>query len=366
MKFVGLRICRAGHAPELFVKAEEILESGRRQSLGLLLDLHPFLCFHSLVEPFGPAPPRHGPPRVLVDDDDLTLLDDIVHVPAIDEARPQRRMNVMQEAKVLRSVEAVLRRQEPSGLHGLLKLFVPFFEKLDLTILLVDGEVPGLLRFRLLPRPRRPGREGSHELIDLTIEGRGILRGPRNNQGGASLVDENGVDFIDDGEEAIPLDLILRREGHVVPEIVKAELVVCAVGDIGEIGGALLRALLPRAHYPHGQAECLVHRRHPRGIPLRQVIVNGHNVHASPREGIEVDGQGGDEGFPLPGAHLGNAPLVKGHAPHELHVEMAKAKGPTGCLSGGSKGLGEDGLQAFSRREPILEPGRFGPQRRVV
>ena len=57
MKFVGLRICRAGHAPELFVKAEEILESGRRQSLGLLLDLHPFLCFHSLVEPFDQRRP---------------------------------------------------------------------------------------------------------------------------------------------------------------------------------------------------------------------------------------------------------------------------------------------------------------------
>ena len=142
MKFVGLRICRAGHAPELFVKAEEILESGRCQSLGLLLDLHPFLCFHSLVEPFGPAPPRHGPPRVLVDDDDLTLLDDIVHVPAIDEARPQRRMDVMQEAKVLRRVEAVPGGRSPAVFMAS-SSFVPFFEKLDLTILLVDGEVPG-------------------------------------------------------------------------------------------------------------------------------------------------------------------------------------------------------------------------------
>ena len=59
-------------------------------------------------------------------------------------------MDVMQEAKVLRRVEAVLRRQEPSGLHGLLELFVPFLSEPDLTILLVDGLDPGLLRLRLL------------------------------------------------------------------------------------------------------------------------------------------------------------------------------------------------------------------------
>ena len=342
VKFVGLRIRRASHTPELFVEAEEILEGGGGQGLGLLLDLHPFLRFHGLVEPLGPAPPRHGPPGVLVNDDDLPLLDDVVHVPAINKARPERCVHVMQEAQVLGGVEAVLRRQEAGGLHGLLELFVPFFEELDLTILLVDGEVPGLLRFRLLPSPGRPRRERPHELINLAIKRRGIFCGPGNNQGGASLVDEDRVHLIDNSEVAIPLDLVLRGESHVVPEVIKAKLVVRAVGDVGEVGRALLRAILPGSHHPHGEPERLVHRRHPGGVPLGQVVVNGDHVHAAPRKRIQIDRQGSNEGFPLPGAHLGNAPLVEGHAPHELHVKMAKAEGSAGRLSGGGKGLGEN------------------------
>src|SRR5437762_1395080 len=78
--FVALGVRGARHARQLVVHAEVVLESDRRQGLVLALDLHAFLRFDRLVEPVRPAPARHEPPRELVHDDDLAVLDHVLHV----------------------------------------------------------------------------------------------------------------------------------------------------------------------------------------------------------------------------------------------------------------------------------------------
>jgi hypothetical protein len=64
-----------------------------------------------------------------------------------------------------------------------------------------------------------------------------------DDQRGAGLVDEDGVDLVDDGEVVSALDHLLLVDGHVVAEVVEAHLVVGAVGDVGGVG---LAALLGR------------------------------------------------------------------------------------------------------------------------
>ncbi len=58
--------------------------------------------------------------------------------------------------------------------------------------------------------------------------------------GGAGFVDEDGVHFVDDAVIVAALDLVLELELHVVAEVIEAELVISAVGDVGGVGVASL------------------------------------------------------------------------------------------------------------------------------
>ena len=70
----------AGHARELLVHPEVVLEGDGREGLVLPLDLDLLLGLHGLVEAVGPAPSRHQASRELVDDHDLAVVHHVVHV----------------------------------------------------------------------------------------------------------------------------------------------------------------------------------------------------------------------------------------------------------------------------------------------
>ena len=70
----------AGHAGELLIEPEIILDRDRRERLRLAIDLHAFLRFHRLVQAIAPAAARHFAAGVFVDNDDLVFLDDVLHV----------------------------------------------------------------------------------------------------------------------------------------------------------------------------------------------------------------------------------------------------------------------------------------------
>jgi hypothetical protein len=57
VELVGLGLRRAGHAGELLVKPEIILDRDRRQRLRLAVDLHALLRLDRLVQAVAPAAP---------------------------------------------------------------------------------------------------------------------------------------------------------------------------------------------------------------------------------------------------------------------------------------------------------------------
>ena len=79
-EFLRFRLRRAGHAGELVVHAEIVLEGDLRQRLVFRLDLDPFLGFQRLVLAFRIAAARHHAAGELVDDDDFVVADDVVLV----------------------------------------------------------------------------------------------------------------------------------------------------------------------------------------------------------------------------------------------------------------------------------------------
>ena len=71
---------RTGHAGELVVHAEVVLQGDRRVGDRLLLDLDAFLGLDRLVQAVRPAPAEHQAAGEVVDDDHLAVLDDVVAV----------------------------------------------------------------------------------------------------------------------------------------------------------------------------------------------------------------------------------------------------------------------------------------------
>ena len=152
-----------------------------------------------------------------------------------------------------------------------------------------------------------------------------------------------------------PLDQLLGIDGHVVPQVVKAELVVGAVGDVGGVG-----VLLGLSHHPvddqaHGEAHEAVHLAHPLRVALGQVVVDGDDVHALAGQGVQVGGQGGHQGLALAGLHLGDAALVQDDAADDLHRVGTHAQHPPVGLPAGGEGLGQDVVQGLSILEALFE-----------
>ena len=106
LELEGLGVRGAGHAGELAVHPEVVLERDRRERLVLALDRHAFLRLDRLMQAVGPAASGHQPAGELVDDDDLAVLHDVVLVAVEQRMRAQRRVQVVHQRDVVRVVQA--------------------------------------------------------------------------------------------------------------------------------------------------------------------------------------------------------------------------------------------------------------------
>ena len=147
--------------------------------------------------------------------------------------RTQRGVQVMHQPDVRRVVETLAFAQQAGLEHQLLDVFVTGLGEVRLLLLLVDRVVAGAVFGLLLLETR-------HQLVDLEVQ-LGVLFGRTgNDQRRARFVDEDRVDFVDDGECQLALHAVFEAEREVVAQVVEAEFVVGAVGDVAGVGGALL------------------------------------------------------------------------------------------------------------------------------
>ena len=380
LELVGLGVGRARHARQLLVLAEVVLEGDGGERLVLALHRHPLLGLDRLVQALGPAPPGHGAARELVDDHHLAVAHDVVHVALVERVRAQRRVEVVQELDVARVVEALALGQEPRLGQQLLDLLVAGLGEVDLLELLVDGVVA--LALLALGAP-----EARDDLVDAHVELGIVLGRTGDDERRARLVDEDGVHLVDDGVVQPALDLLLEGVGHVVAQVVEAELVVGAVGDVGGIGlaarhgpkrpealvlGAVLRVVEvgcavgaepPRGvDHAHAEAEGAVDRSHPARVAPGQVVVDRDDVHALAGQGVEIGRERRHQGLALAGAHLGDLAVVQHHAADELHVEVAHAEGAARRLAHHGEGLGQELVEGLAFLEPLAELAGLGPQ----
>ncbi len=194
----------------------------------------------------------------------------------------------------------------------------------DALVLFVDGEVAGIdLDARFRAGQLLAAGEFGNEAVDLVILVGGLLAGAADDQRGAGFVDQDGVNLVDDGVVVAALHAIVEIELHVVAQIVEAELVVGAVGDVGGIGRPALLVVQVVHDNADGEPQEGVELAHPLGVALGQIVVDGHDMHAAPGERVEIDRESRHQGLAFAGLHFGDLALVQHHAADQLHVEVA-------------------------------------------
>ena len=161
----------------------------------------------------------------------------------------------------------------------------------------------------------------------------------------------------------IGLHPVLGAEGHVVAQIIEAELVVGPVDHVGPVGGLLLLGRHVRHHHSGGHADIRVDMAHPLGVAPSQVIVDRDNMNAAPGQGIEIRRQRRHQGLALAGAHLGDMAFVQGDGADELNVEVAHLQSPPAGLADQGEGLGDQRLQGLTAGVPAAELFGLGLER---
>ena len=348
-ELLGLGHGRAGHAGELRVEPEVVLEGDRGQGLVLVLDNRLLFGLQRLVQAIRVAPPFHHPAGELVDDDDLVVLDDVVRVALEQLVGAQCLVDVVHQAHVVDVVERA--RVEHAGLaQQLLDPLGAGLGQRDGALLLVLLEV-------LLVQPR-------DQRVGLDVKLGGILRRPRDDQRRAGLVDQDRVHLVDDRVVELALDHLLQARLHVVAQVVEAEFVVGAVGDVAGIGRAALVLGEVVDDAADGETEELVDRAHPGGVAFRQVVVDRDHVNALAGQGVQVDRQRRHQGLALAGLHLRDHAAVQHDAADQLNIEMALTEGPLGRLTHRREGFDQDVVEGFAVLQAL--PEGLGPRLQLL
>jgi len=146
---------------------------------------------------------------------------------------------------------------------------------------------------------------------------------------------------------------------HVVPQVIKAEFVVCSVSNIATIGLFTVRIIHVVNNGPDRKTEKPIDRPHPLSIPFRKVVVDCYDMHAKAGESIQVDGERGDKGFSFTCCHFGNFPFMENYATNELCIEVPHADCPSRSFSGDGEGFRQKSVKIFSLFKPFFEMGCF-------
>ena len=141
-----------------------------------------------------------------------------------------------------------------------------------------------------------------------------------------------------------------EAERHVVAQIVEAELVVGAIGDVGLVGPAAISRVHLRQDGADIHAEEVVDTPHPLRVTFGQIVVD-RTANAPPGQRVEIRRHGRNQRLALAGLHLSDVAKVERGAAHHLDIEVPLVEDLGGLLAYGREGLRQRLERlAFSKR----------------
>ena len=114
--------------------------------------------------------------------------------------------------------------------------------------------------------------------VRLQIQVGRLLHTAGNDQRRPRLIDENGVNLIDQRKVQTAQNTVLRIRDHVVTQIIEAELRIGCIGNIAVIGGTLLGGAHLARIVSDTQTEKLMNASHPFRVTLRKIFVDGDDM----------------------------------------------------------------------------------------
>src|SRR5579883_3316814 len=120
-------------------------------------------------------------------------------------------------------------------------------------------------------------RQIRDDLVDRDVEIGTVVRWPRNDQRRARLVDKDGIDLINDRIMMAALNHLGELVLHIVAQIVEAELIIGAIGDVGGIGAAAFVVIKAVDDDSGREAKKPVDAANPFGVAAGEVIVDGND-----------------------------------------------------------------------------------------
>src|ERR1039458_4326857 len=358
---------RAGHAGQLLVHSEIVLEGDGGDGLVFALDLDALLGFHGLVQTIAPAAAGHQPAGEFVHDDDFVLAGVVValdHVVAVAQVKGMRLDGLLDMVLPLDGGDVV----DVGQAQQLCSLVEAFFGEGCAAVLLVDRVVAGgVFLAGFLSFDFFAAHEPGHDAIYLEILVGGFLARTGNDERRAGFIDQDGVDLVDDGVVKVALDAVFQAELHVVAQIIETELVVGTVGNVGVVA-VLAFAVVEVVHDDADpEAKGAVDLAHPIGVAVGQVIVNRDNVDALAFKRVQVSGQGGDQRLTFAGLHFGDLGLVQHNSADQLYVEVAHVEEPAAGFADHSEGFDEQVVEGRALGQFSLEldglGGEVGPRK---
>lgn len=341
-EFLFLGLGGTGHAGQLVIETEEVLVSDCGKCHRFWLDGDMFLRLNGLLETVGIFSSFHDTAGETVDQQDFVVLDHVFGIPLHDVVGLEGLLDSVSEVCPLGIEEVV----DGEG----------FLDELDTMI----GQGAGLL-FDV---------DGIISVFSQSLDGSVCrdIRGGRdagtagNDKRSTGFVDEDGVGLVDDGVMETPEDAILDRLGHVVSQIVEAELGVGGVGDVAFEGILFFFGVLFPEVDADGQTEEAVDVAHPLCVSFGEIFVDGDDMDAFSFQGVEINGHGGSQGFSFAGFHLGDVALVEDGGTEDLDRIGELMEDSLGGFPCGGESLRKDVVDRLSVLKSLFENRSEGLQ----
>ena len=339
-----------GHTGKLAVQTEIILEGNGCQCFGFLLNIHPFFGFDGLMETLGIASTGHHTTRKGIHDDNLTVLDHVVLV-AVHRTTGSDGLIDMVIQNGIFGIGKVFHGKEAFSLgntvFGKGSTFGFFIHDVIRIQILIENLVIGFLDLMKL--------HGADQIIGTGIKLGGGLPFTGNDQRGTCFINQDTIHLVHDGKGLAALHHIFLIKDHIVAQVVKAQLVIGGIGNIGKIGAGLFFFRHIPQNQPNGKTKEIVDLSHPFRISLGKILVYRNDMNAFARQCVKVGRQGRHQGFTLTGLHFRNAALMKDYTADQLNAVMTGTQHTIARFSDNGKGFGQNIIQRLAVCQTFLK-----------
>ena len=312
-------------------------------------------CFDCLMKSVRITASWHDTSGKLINDQDLVILNYVVLILVHQVVCTECEDDIVLDLQVLRICQVL-------DIEEFLNLLDTLLGKVDDLVLLIDNEITGLDNFFSHDSCHLGHFMAGFTTLKLLCQdiayfvkfgGFAALSG--NDKRGSCLVDQDGVDLIDDTVVKISLYKLLFVDDHIVTKVIKSKFIVCYISNVASVCCTALFRFHVVEDNAYGQSEEFMDFTHPLSISFCQVVVDSYDMDTLAFEGIQVCRKGRHEGLTFTSLHLCDTSLMENDTTDDLYTVMLHAKNSFRTFTNNCKSLRKKIIQCLSLVQTFTE-----------